>query len=251
MRTQVGRLFGAVAIVIVGFLGPALAKPTSQQTCDKARLTAWKLYASCVERKVASDAGGVSFDERAAFARCRHAYFKKWTGFQPKNSLVGSTCIGNRFTDNGDGTVTDNLTELVWETKTDDDTVHDKDNIYSWASDPAYAGNGTSYTTFLETLNDGAGFAAANDWRLPTLAELQSIEFDFACAGPGGGPKCSCPLATCVAAALAPMQASSYWSAISYLPNPAGAWIVYFGGGDPGLDDKTNGVNVRAVRGGL
>src|SRR5207244_3672065 len=38
-------------------------------------------WMSCVEAKVAKDAKGVSFDEFAAFAKCRHSYFKKWTYF--------------------------------------------------------------------------------------------------------------------------------------------------------------------------
>ena len=87
-------------------------------------------YASCVESVVARY--GYRFDLFFAdrFKRCRHKYFSKWNMFQSA-SYADSTCIGNRFTDNADGTVTDHLSGLVWEKKTDDDSVHDKDNSYT------------------------------------------------------------------------------------------------------------------------
>jgi hypothetical protein len=36
-----------------------------------------------------------------------------------------------RYQDNGDGTVTDKNTGLVWEKKSDDGGIHDMDNLYS------------------------------------------------------------------------------------------------------------------------
>jgi hypothetical protein len=87
--------------------GAALATPTAQQSCDKARVAAWAKYVSCVDAVVAKDYVGASFDEYAAFAKCRHTYFKNWTTFQSKLSLVGSTCIGTRYANkrgsDGDG----------------------------------------------------------------------------------------------------------------------------------------------------
>jgi len=251
MRASFLRLCGTVSALMIGALGTAFANPTAQQNCDKSRVNAWKIYASCVEKQLANQAGGISFSQSVAFAKCRHTYLKKWMIFQARPLLAGSTCIGDRYTDNGDGTVTDNLSDLVWETKTDDDSIHDQDNLYTWSTGAPYAGNGTLFTGFLGTLNSGPGFADTNDWRQPTLAELQTIELDFPCTGVGGGPTCRCPSSPCVDPALGLTQSSSYWSVTTYVPNPAGAWNVYFGGGDPGLDDKTNQVYVRAVRGGF
>ncbi len=37
------------------------------------------------------------------------------------------------FVDNGDGTVTDNRTGLMWEKKSSDGSIHDVENYYSWA----------------------------------------------------------------------------------------------------------------------
>ena len=72
------------------------------------------------------------------------------------------------FTDNGDGTITDNMTGLMWEKKSDDGTIHDKDNTYTWGlTSSPYTMNGTMVTTFLAALNGGGGFAGHTDWRIP------------------------------------------------------------------------------------
>lgn len=91
---------GPVAYATLLCVGTALAAPSPQQNCDKARVTAWKTYVSCVDTVVAREAAGPGecivpgipsgcFDGSAAFARCRHTYFKNWTTFQARPSLVG------------------------------------------------------------------------------------------------------------------------------------------------------------------
>lgn len=97
---------------------------------------------------------------------------------------VGGTCqacvpngngIATRYIDNGDGTITDTHTCLVWEKKDDAGGIHDKDNQYTWSNrlnaqgDCTVAGcppNGEVFTVFLASLNN-SGFAGHNDWRLP------------------------------------------------------------------------------------
>src|SRR5437870_9536123 len=72
------------------------------------------------------------------------------------------------FTDNGDGTITDNTTGLMWEKKSDDGSIHDWNDRYSWGmNSPPYMMNGTMVTTFLATLNASVGFAGHTDWRIP------------------------------------------------------------------------------------
>jgi hypothetical protein len=233
----------------------ALATPIPQEKCDQARVKAWKTYASCVDTVVARQYGGANFDVFGPFAKCRHTYFSQWGRFQPKASLAGSTCIGSRYTDNGDQTVTDNLSGLVWEKKDTLGGIHDKLNTYSWSTGTKE--DGTTFTNFLLTVNGGGGFAGSNGWRLPTLAELQTIILDFGCTGVGEGPTCLCPSDPCVDAALAPGSSTYsfiYWSATSYVTIPYNsffAWEVFFGNGDVGTDPKTNNSYVRAVRGGL
>lgn len=61
-----------------------------------------------------------------------------------------------RFVDNLDGTVTDTLTCLMWEKKTNDGGLHDANNLFTYQSAQNFA---------WATLS---GFAGFTDWRLPT-----------------------------------------------------------------------------------
>src|SRR5437867_1500406 len=90
------------------------------------------------------------------------------------------------YVDNGDGTVTDVNTGLMWEKLSHDGTVHDDHNQYTWATALGH----------VATLNR-TRFAGHDDWRLPNVRELLSIvnyqtynptvssAFDNNCA-PGG-----------------------------------------------------------------
>ena len=67
--------------------------------------------------------------------------------------------------------------------KTDDGSIHDKDNEYKWSANLPGGGytskpDGSAFTDFVATLNgfeDGECFASTCDWRIPTLDELVSI----------------------------------------------------------------------------
>ncbi len=77
------------------------------------------------------------------------------------------------FTGNGDGTVTDNITGLMWQQSPDTDGDGDIDANDKLTYDEAVAG--------ANMLNLG-GY---NDWRLPTIKELYSL-IDFSGIDPSG-----------------------------------------------------------------
>jgi hypothetical protein len=163
-----------------------------------------------------------------------------------------------RYVDNGDGTVTDNSTGLMWERKTgganpsscpgnSTTDVHDVNNCYTWNDptiDSIFGPSGTLYSDFLTQLNglnpssDGSCFASHCDWRIPEIGELRSIlSAPFQCF--------SHP---CIDSIFIPTQPSEYWSSSSYSSFPLLAWDVYFYNGLVGAGNKANANYVRAVR---
>lgn len=54
--------------------------------------------------------------------------------YGPGDDADLQTGVDRAYIDNGDGTITDTRTGLMWEKKSDDGTIHDKDNVYSWGS---------------------------------------------------------------------------------------------------------------------
>ncbi|OLB05955.1 MAG: hypothetical protein DMD98_02895 [Candidatus Rokuibacteriota bacterium] len=145
------------------------------------------------------------------------------------------------YTDNRDGTITDNNTCLVWEKKSDDGSIHDKDSVYTWDN---------AFDVHVAMLN-ATNFAGYNDWRVPNVKELQSIvnyenfdpavspEFNNACTPGCNGLNCSCTTGSV-----------EYWSSSTkaFVPDP---WVVDFSDGSVPSGPKGRGTgHVRAVRGG-
>lgn len=248
------------AVILGAGMAQAKAKATAEQKCQAERAKAAGTYASCQQQAQAKlQTTGFDFTKfEAAASKCRVKYAGTWAKLQAKAGLKGSSCAAARFVANGDGTVTDNLTGLVWEQKANlDDTPnladrHDADNVYTWCvdgnsdfnCDNAGAADGTAYTDFLRSLNSEC-LGGQCDWRLPTRDELQTILAD-----PFSGS--ACPTPSCIDATFGPTQAGFYWSATSQASTPANTWYVTFLGGSVGGISKTSKtVYVRGVRGGL
>jgi hypothetical protein len=161
------------------------------------------------------------------------------------------------YTDNGDGTITDNSTGLMWEKKTQDGSIHSAWATYSWSGPSLGTTNimdGSITSTFLATLNGGSGFAGHTDWRIPNRVELESLlnlqnyypavdsVFDTNCEADCTVMTCSCT------------QSVAYWSSTTTAPvfNPTspGAWTVDFSQGFTAYSAKPTNQAVRAVRGG-
>jgi hypothetical protein len=179
-----------------------------------------------------------------AVSKCRVKYTAEWSQLQTMASGTGSICDNTRFKDNGDGTVTDRLTQLQWEKKTHDATVHDMDDLYSWSAggEGFAAADGTAFTSFLATLNNDGCFVGQCDWRLPTIYELQTILLD-------GYP---CATSPCIDQTIfGPTAADYYWSATALATDPTDAWNVFFDPGYVGYSHTGSSYYVRAVRGGL
>ena len=107
---------------------------------------------------------------------------------------------GQRFVDNGNGTVTDMATGLIW------------------VKDPAAAGFGSPMDWYMaldacEMLN----YAGYNDWRLPNVFEIASIN-DYGRYDPAQDTSYFVPC---------PDQWGVWWSSTICAPWTDGAWAVY------------------------
>lgn len=129
---------------------------------------------------------------------------------------------GVRFTDNGDGTITDNATGLMW-AKDGNGAGCNNGNTRTWSQAITFA--------------EGLTFAGHTDWRLPNAKELISI-VDYSRVGPAIDP------------VFTNTQSNSYWSGTTYADSTGVAWEVYFGDGYVYYSGKDTTYYVRAVRAG-
>jgi hypothetical protein len=119
------------------------------------------------------------------------------------------------YTENGDGTITDNVTGLMWQ-KEDDDIYRTWDDAVSCCNDLT--------------------LASFSDWRLPSEYELMSI-VNCDTYNPS------------IDTTFPGTNAPSYWSSITNAHNSSGAWNVDFDYGCVYNHNKSNYYYVRCVRG--
>lgn len=108
------------------------------------------------------------------------------------NGLHGCALPEPRFVDNGNGTVADRSTGLMWEQKVaGGNCLHCVEDNFDWhtaMSDWLSAVNG-----LLDDPDDPqTGLGGYTDWRIPTVAELRSVLDCFPCLNPVLGPDIGC-----------------------------------------------------------
>ena len=139
-----------------------------------------------------------------------------------------------RFTDRGDGTVTDNLTGLVWAKNANLLGTVDADN-----DTDGTAGDGEvtwqHALDYIKKLNR-ENYLGHNDWRLPNVNELESL-VDFGAYNPALAAN---PFTNVQSSSTVYVLLKSYWSSSTYTSYTAFAWVVDMLDGNVGGGYKTN-----------
>jgi hypothetical protein len=126
--------------------------------------------------------------------------------------------------------VRDEVTGLTWEVKTDDDSIHDVDNLYTWQE---------AQDKFITQLNRD-NFGGYSDWRLPTIKEFFSIA-DKSVINPA--------INTDYFPNIMFSSGGFFWSSTAYVNNLAKAWFLKLLNGDVDNGELAHLKNVNAVRG--
>ena len=151
---------------------------------------------------------------------------------QTCNDHIPATTPDTRFTDNGDGTITDKGTGLMWKKCVEGlsgfDCATGTAGEFTWKEALAQPG----------VVNNGGGFAGYTDWRLPNFKELTSI-VERKCYDPA------------INLTFFPNTPSSLvWSGSAGASYSDYAWYVNFYHGYSFNDNRVNNNRVRLVRGG-
>lgn len=161
----------------------------------------------------------------------------------PKTGQVVSYAIGDngyiqagiewpepRFTDNGDGTITDNLTGLMW---LKDGGCFKKRKWTNSLNAIAYFNNNPGYYNCMEYT------ANYSDWRLPDVRELESL-INY------GVPNSADWLNS---QGFVNLNRFYYWSSTTHQANHQYAWVVQMSNGRRERDFKFNRYYILPVRG--
>ncbi|MDD5071144.1 MAG: DUF1566 domain-containing protein [Patescibacteria group bacterium] len=140
-----------------------------------------------------------------------------------------STCNPS-FTDNGNGTITDNCTGLMWKKCTEPDT--------STTNCAGYVNNVNWENALSQCQN--LIFGGYNNWRLPNVKELMSI-VNYQNSLPA--------INTTYFPNTNPGSNTYYWSSTTVVHNTTSAWGVSFGYGLVDYTGKIYNLYVRCVRG--
>jgi hypothetical protein len=123
------------------------------------------------------------------------------------------------YTDNGDGTVTDNVTKLMWQQAV-------PSTKYIWSAVLAYC----------PTLTLGGRL----DWRIPTAIELLSL-VDYSV-----GDDSIVPTIDATMFPATPLE--PFWASTSRVGSPTNGWGVDFGAGRVVTEAMASALHIRCVR---
>lgn len=139
----------------------------------------------------------------------------------------------NDFVDNGDGTVTDRLSGLMW-MKCSEGQAWDKQENTCSGEPQGYAWDDA--LNFVHIFNQGGGRYGHADWRVPTIKELATL-VDYNRPVP-------------IDEQMFPATPGRwFWSSTIFQRFPNRAWFVAFGYGDISTERVDNvGMFVRLVR---
>jgi len=150
---------------------------------------------------------------------------------QDGESRTGAAWPTPRFKENGDLTLTDTLTGLVWS--------KDGRTPGPAACDPGMRKSGQGALDFVKCLNVN-GYLGKSDWRLPNRNELASLVNR-------GQPDTAAWLNT---QGFSDVQAGGYWSSSTYVATAWNAWGVNMHDGAETSFARKHDIHVWPVRGG-
>jgi hypothetical protein len=231
-----GTIVTAVAawIVLAGGIAPAHA--TTTPDCLAKKLKAWGNLRQCQRNAEAKIVQGRGADRAACQARFA-------TTLDQIHAQAAASAIPCRYRDNGDNTVTDFDTGLMWAKQDALDgsrnvfDVLDVDNTFTLEFAAAAAAALTGTSTNGTSLTPVPGGGAHTDWRLPTIVELTSIVDTTTIACQVGGP-CIDPIFG--------LTLDLYWA--STTDNDDDGWLVSFQSGGVGLGGPSVMLHARPVR---
>jgi hypothetical protein len=126
--------------------------------------------------------------------------------------------VADRFTENGNGTITDNLTGLIWQ-------KNKAQNTMTWEEALTYS--------------KGLSLGGKSDWRLPNIKEIQSLN-DVKLSKPSFDINY-----------FSDVISGNFWSSTTMQNGTTKAWDINVDYGIVSYSDKTLKENVLCVRGGI